>query len=430
MSKIRHHILATLLTLGVWVSFLSPSQVLAQPAAASADRLTAARQYLSRQEYTAASVAYQQAFKQIEGTARDYYQAARAAARNNEPKVAFKQLDEATKKGYYPEEYLRAEIDFAALTTQVAWQRVLTQAREKRRRHEARFDQKLVALVRRIGFRDQQYRLVAAEADKKYGWNSPQASTAMQQQGVIDLQLMRQVDSLIARHGYPGKSLVGEYLKSKAFLVIQHNPDEKYLPLLTAAADKSELSWASLALLIDRLRMASGKMQVYGTQLSNDDNKWKLLPIEDEANVNARRAKIGLEPLEEYLKRYEIIYQLPTATYNSNPPGFYAALWQVEKAEKLEVEVVGGYEALYAKLRYPAAARQANVSGEVTVQLLIDKAGVPQNVAIVKGLGHGCDEEALQVMRAARYINSAGQDHEIRVRLPFPYEPKATKSGQ
>ncbi len=89
-----------------------------------------------------------------------------------------------------------------------------------------------------------------------------QVPTATLQLGSI----IRQVDSLIARHGYPGKSLVGEYLKSTAFIVIQHNPDERYLPLLTAAADKGELSWASLALLVDRVKTDKGEKQVYGTQ--------------------------------------------------------------------------------------------------------------------------------------------------------------------
>jgi outer membrane biosynthesis protein TonB len=59
----------------------------------------------------------------------------------------------------------------------------------------------------------------------------------------------------------------------------------------------------------------------------------------------------------------------------------------------------------------------------VTLQLRIDKAGIPQDVAVVEGLGYGCDEEALRVMRAARYRNATGQDHEIRLTLPFPYVP-------
>jgi TonB family protein len=87
------------------------------------------------------------------------------------------------------------------------------------------------------------------------------------------------------------------------------------------------------------------------------------------------------------------------------------------------VEVIGGYKALKAQLRYPAAAQAKQVQGDVTLQLRIDKAGIPQEVLVIKGLGYGCDEEALRVMRAARYRNAAGQDHEIRLRLPFPYSP-------
>lgn len=71
--------------------------------------------------------------------------------------------------------------------------------------------------------------------------------------------------------------------------------------------------------------------------------------------------------------------------------------------------------------------RQKNISGKITVQLTIDPQGVPQNVAVVQGLGAGCDEEALRVMHAARFTNTSGQDHEIRMRLPFPYVAAAGK---
>jgi TonB family protein len=93
------------------------------------------------------------------------------------------------------------------------------------------------------------------------------------------------------------------------------------------------------------------------------------------------------------------------------------------------VELIGGYEALKAQLRYPTAAQAKQVQGKVTLQLRIDQAGIPQDVVVVKGLGYGCDEEALRVMRAARYRNRAGQDREVRVMLPFPYSPAPTQNG-
>ncbi|QNE40214.1 hypothetical protein F1C16_11900 [Hymenobacter sp. NBH84] len=186
-------------------------------AQSSADALLAARLSLSKQDYAAASATYQQALKHQPGAAKDYYQAAEAAARNQEPKAALQLLKQAVDKGYFPAEDLEAEESFASLTSQAGWNRLLTRARTKQQRHEARFDPQLVALLKKIEYQDQHFRLVTEVADKKLGLNSAQADDAMRQQSVMDYQTIKQVDSLIARHGYPGKSLVGEYQKDVAF---------------------------------------------------------------------------------------------------------------------------------------------------------------------------------------------------------------------
>ncbi|MBF9144237.1 energy transducer TonB [Hymenobacter properus] len=396
-------------------------------AQAAPDALAPARQHFLHQEYGAASASYQRGLKQTPGKPRDYYQAAQAAARNHEPKRALDWLTQAVAKGYFSEEQLRTEEDFASLASQPAWPRLLTQARTKQQQHEAAFDPALVALLKKIQYQDQQYRLEAKAAERKYGINAPQIDQAMQQQGRVDIRLAQQVDSLIARHGYPGRSLVGEYQKGAAFFVIQHNPDEKYLPLLTAAADKKELAWSSVAIFIDRIKKGRGEPQVYGSQFNGQaDGHYLLQPIEDEPQVDVRRAKVGLPPLAEYLQQWGIAYQVPTATHNPNPPTLYAPSAAAPVAAAREasaVELIGSYEALKAQVRYPAAAQAQQVRGKVTLQLRIDPAGVPQDVVVVKGLGYGCDEEAVRVMRAARYQNPAGQEHEIRVSLPFPYVP-------
>jgi TonB family protein len=307
------------------------------------------------------------------------------------------------------------------------WSRLLTRARTKQQQHEAPFNHALVTFLKKIYLQDQQYRLAAAAAEQKFGLNAPQVSQAMLQQTRLDAKLSRQIDSLITQQGYPGKSLVGEYQKDVAFFVIQHSPQRKYLPILTAAAEKGEMSWSALALFIDRLQTERGEPQVYGSQLGAAGNgPYTLDPIEDEPHVNVRRAKVGLEPLEEYLQLFGLAYQVPTATRNPNPATLYTTPTSpTSRAEESPVELIGGYKALQAQVRYPAAAQAKQVQGTVTLQLRIDKAGSPQDVVVVEGLGYGCDEEALRVMRAARYRNAAGQDHEIRVNFPFPYSPTA-----
>jgi hypothetical protein len=55
--------------------------------------------------------------------------------------------------------------------------------------------------------------------------------------------------------------------------------------------------------MTDRLLvMKDKKKQLYGTQLTSKDGKLVPQPIEDEANVDARRKELGMPPLADFLK--------------------------------------------------------------------------------------------------------------------------------
>ena len=57
--------------------------------------------------------------------------------------------------------------------------------------------------------------------------------------------------------------------------------------------------------------MRQGKKQIYGSQVVYDKQGAPMFyPIEDEKNVNTRRAKMGLQPIEEYAKFFGIEYKL------------------------------------------------------------------------------------------------------------------------
>ena len=68
-----------------------------------------------------------------------------------------------------------------------------------------------------------------------------------------------------------------------------------------------------LALLEDRVALGQGKKQIYGSQIHRDPatGKFFVAPIEDEPHVNQRRAAVGLDPLEVYVKMWGIEYKLP-----------------------------------------------------------------------------------------------------------------------
>jgi hypothetical protein len=49
-----------------------------------------------------------------------------------------------------------------------------------------------------------------------------------------------------------------------------------------------------------------GKRQIYGSQVSLGPQGSYVLPLEDPDNVDKRRAAVGLPPIAEYLKHYQI----------------------------------------------------------------------------------------------------------------------------
>ncbi len=60
-------------------------------------------------------------------------------------------------------------------------------------------------------------------------------------------------------------------------------------------------------------------------------------------------------------------------------------------------------EFIAANLRYPDAALKAGVEGSVMVEYDVHDSGVVQHPRILKGIGHGCDEEAMRVVGLLRY---------------------------
>ncbi len=57
------------------------------------------------------------------------------------------------------------------------------------------------------------------------------------------------------------------------------------------------------------------------------------------------------------------------------------------------------FEYLGKNIKYPAMARDAGISGRVFVTFVVEKNGNITDVAILRGIGGGCDEEALRVVK-------------------------------
>lgn len=175
---------------------------------------------------------------------------------------------------------------------------------------------------------DQKYREILtslmdpAKADaaaKPMNMTAQQASSHYWKlQNAVDSSNVLFIEAVIAKYGYPGKSLVGDPASESAWYVIQHSKKiDQYIPLIKKAADTHELRFDLYAMMLDRYLMNKNQEQVYGTQatmrkLKNSDKmEWFIWPIKDPETVNQRRKEAGFpQTVEENAKRLGVEYKV------------------------------------------------------------------------------------------------------------------------
>ncbi len=83
-------------------------------------------------------------------------------------------------------------------------------------------------------------------------------------------------------------------------------------------------------------------------------------------------------------------------------------------------ELIGGYGQLQSQIRYPEMARMAGIEGLVVVQFIIDEKGSVAKPTIVRGIGGGCDEEALRIVKKAKFTPGLQQGRPVKVHYTLP----------
>jgi TonB family protein len=91
---------------------------------------------------------------------------------------------------------------------------------------------------------------------------------------------------------------------------------------------------------------------------------------------------------------------------------------------------LGNY--LGRNIRYPSAAQRANVQGKVFVQFVVGVDGTIRDPKILKGIGFGCDEEALRVTLNMPKWNPGKQNGKpvaVQYNLPIAFVLEKNSSG-
>lgn len=73
-------------------------------------------------------------------------------------------------------------------------------------------------------------------------------------------------------------------------------------------APAGEVDVTDIAYLTDRVCVNRGRGQIYGTQFTQDEGKHIPQTIEDEKNIDVRRAEVGMGPLSEQIQHMYIRY--------------------------------------------------------------------------------------------------------------------------
>lgn len=121
----------------------------------------------------------------------------------------------------------------------------------------------------------------------------------------IDRNNTARMKEIVQQIGWPCASKVGKDGALAAWLLVQHVEQDIPFQIECLALMKvyylnsNEVQREHIALLEDRILVNSGQRQRYGTQFDGSKKNLVPRPIEDEQNVDLRRAEMGLGTLKD-----------------------------------------------------------------------------------------------------------------------------------
>lgn len=152
----------------------------------------------------------------------------------------------------------------------------------------------------------------------------------------------------------------------------------------------------------------------------------EIVEVPDDEEIEEQVEEI-LDPPEDMPVQQTVLPDLPVNPDLKGPPPPPPK----EKTDEIFLvvedrpEPKGGMKAfnkyLKKNLKYPKQARRMGVEGKVFLEFIVDKDGSLTNIKVLKGIGAGCDEEAVRVIRQAPKWNPGKQrGRPVKVRMSIP----------
>ncbi|MGB5892863.1 MAG: energy transducer TonB [Ignavibacteriaceae bacterium] len=81
---------------------------------------------------------------------------------------------------------------------------------------------------------------------------------------------------------------------------------------------------------------------------------------------------------------------------------------------------IGGIKAIQEKIVYPEIAKRAGVEGKVYVLAFVNEQGEVTKAQIIKGIGAGCDEAALDAVLRTKFTPGKQRGKPVKVQVSIP----------
>ncbi len=81
---------------------------------------------------------------------------------------------------------------------------------------------------------------------------------------------------------------------------------------------------------------------------------------------------------------------------------------------------IGGIKAIQEKIVYPEIAKRAGVEGKVYILAFVNEQGEVTKAQVIKGIGAGCDEAALNAVLKTRFTPGKQRGKPVKVQVSIP----------
>jgi hypothetical protein len=267
-------------------------------------------------KYQDATIHYTMAFKAFQwfGTPDDRYKAARAWGLTGNLDSLNKVLTYLCNKSrYWNYHKFSNDTAFSILKGTPRFDEIIACMKENKKKEAPSVNIEFYNMLDTIYITDQQYRIAVSIAESSKEVDTAVENRLWEEMEKADAINTQKITVFLDKYGWLGPDEVGQRGNKTLFLVIQHAEpaiQEKYYPMMKKAVSEKKALPEDLALLEDRISVDKHGYQIYGSQLTQDpiSHTLHLFPIQDEVNVNKRRKSVGLEPLEDYVKRFHLTY--------------------------------------------------------------------------------------------------------------------------